>query len=176
MLSRQQSVNRLRLATCRSLRCLCVLIVLVGVIAPLPIMQTTSAAVGIFISFVTQSLVQFTTSQQDVSRPPAPEHSQARRVRIIAGESRTIPFAVPITSVLVVSPEIAAAALNVGSVLVTGLRVGETILIAFDGPKRYTFVVEVVGRTQANTAHKSPMESAAFGNDSFSGSYSVSYS
>ncbi len=176
MLPPKQSFNRLRFAACRSLRCLCVLIVLVGIIAPLPITQTSSAAVGKFINLVTQSLVQDTAPQQNVSRPSAPERTEAPRVRVVINQTRAIPFAFAVTSVLIVSPEIATAELNVRSVLVTGLRVGETILIAFDGPKRYTFLVEVVGRTQANTPHKSATDSAAFGNDSLSGSYTVSYS
>jgi hypothetical protein len=147
----------------------------VGVIAPLPITQTTSAAVGKVIDLFKQSLVHYTTFQQNVSRPLAPQRTEAQRLRVVIGETRAIPFTVTVTGVLIVSPEIAAAELNVRGVIVTGLSVGETILIAFDGPKRYTFLVEVIGRTQATTQPKPPAEAAAFVNDGLSGSYTVSY-
>ena len=87
---------------------------------------------------ISQSLVRQKAITQNVSRKTGPERTPAPRVRILIGESRAIPFTTPITSVLVVFPEIATAELDSRSVLVTGVRVGETILIVFDGHKRNT--------------------------------------
>ena len=175
MLPPRQAFNGPRLVICRSLRRLCVLIVLMAVIAPLPITQTTSAAVAKLMNSISQSLVRQKAITQNVSRKTGPERTPAPRVRILIGESRAIPFTTPITSVLVVFPEIATAELDSRSVLVTGVRVGETILIVFDGHKRNTILVDVVGRTQATTKRKAPAESA-FNNDRLSGSYTASYS
>ncbi len=172
----RQAFHRSRLGTCRRVRRLCVLIVLVSVIAPLPITHATSAAAGRLINSIRQSLVPQTALPQNVSRRPGPEHTEVPRFRILIGESRAIPFEMPITSALVVFPEIATAELNSRSVLLTGVRVGETILIVFDGQLRYTFLVEVVGRTQATTNRKQPAESATLNNARSSGSYTVSYS
>lgn len=171
----RQAFRRPQLAICRSLRRLCVLIVLLAVIAPLPITQTTSAAVAKLINSISQSLVKQTAITQDVSKKTGPERTPAPRVRILVGESRAIPFTTPISSVLVVFPEIASAELNSRSVLVTGVRVGETILIVSDGHKRYTILIDVVGRTQATARRKAPAESA-FDNHRVSGSYTASYS
>jgi hypothetical protein len=171
----RQSFNKPRLAIFRSLRRLCVLLVLLAVIAPLPITQTTSAAFAKLVNSISQSLVRQTAITQDVTRKSGRERIPAPRLRILIGESRAIPFTTPITSVLVVFPEIATAELDSPRVLITGVRVGETILIVFDGHKRYTIMVDVVGRTQATTKRKAPAESA-FNSDRLSGSYTVSYS
>ena len=166
-----------RWVTWRRLRCLCVLYVLLAVLAPLPLAQTTSATVGSLINIIAQSIVEHTAPQQNVSRAPAPQRTRSLRLRVIIGETLIVPFAMPITAVLIVSPEIATAQLNVRSVTLTGIHVGETILIAFDGPRRHAFLVEVVGRTQATTRPNTPStESSAFINQPLSGSYTISYS
>lgn len=175
MVSLRQSFERSRSVTCRCLRCLCVLFVLLAVIAPFPLTQTTSAAIGKLINVLTQSIGPQTAPQQTVSRAPASARTEAPRLRVLIGETRAITLGVPMTSVLVVSPEIAAAELKLRSVILTGLRVGETILIAFDGQKRYTFLVEVIGRTQATTPRNAYQTDVSARNELLSGSYSVSY-
>ncbi len=126
---------------------------------------------------VTLSLFHQTTPPQNISRTPVPERTQAPRLRVIIGETREVPLAVPMTSVLIVSPEIASAELNGRRLILTGLHVGETILIAFDGPRRHTFLVEVVGRTQATTQQRTgSMGSSIQEQAALSGSYTVSYS
>ena len=171
----RQFFNRRRLVICRGLRRLCVLLVLLAVIAPLPITQTTSAAIAKLINSISQSRVTQTATTQDVSRKTVLERTPAPRLRMLIGESRAIPFTTPITSVLVVFPEIATAELDSRTVLITGVSVGETMLIVFDGHRRYTILVDVVGRTQTTSNRKARAESA-FNNDRLSGSYTVSYS
>jgi hypothetical protein len=177
MLPLRSSLKRSRSATYRRLRLLCVLIVVLTVVAPCPLTQTTSAAVGRFLNAVTLSLFQQATPPQNISRTPVPERTQVSRVRVVIGETRNVPLAVPMTSVLIVSPEIASAELNGRRLILIGLHVGETILIAFDGQRRHTFLVEVVGRTQATTQqHPRSMGSSNQEQAGVSGSYTVSYS
>jgi len=140
-------------------------------------MQATSAAVGRFMNAVTLSLLQHTTPPQNISRTQLPERTLIPRLRVVIGETRDVPLAVPMTSVLIVSPEIASADLNGRRLILRGLHVGESILIAFDGPGRHTFLVEVVGRTQATTQqHAGSMGSSIQEQAGISGSYTVSYS
>lgn len=117
---------------------------------------------------------------QNVASREVPDRIQASRIRIFLGETRDVPFAVPITSFLIVSPEIASAVLNTRSLTITGLHVGETILIIFAGQQRHTFLIAVGGRTQANTkpnplpTNIAPIERG--GLSGLSGSYAVTYS
>jgi hypothetical protein len=177
---KKQSFKRQRSVVCRRLRFFCVLIVVFTVVAPFPLTQSTSAAVGALIKTVTQSLFRHTTAPQNVSSTEVPHRDQAPRIRVVIGETRDIPFAVPMTSILIVSPEIASGELKVRSVTLKGLQVGETMLIAFDGKRRYTFLVEVVGQTYATThQHKLPQDYSGVeqgGLAGLSGTYTLSYS
>ncbi len=126
---------------------------------------------------VTLALFPQTAPPQNISPTPVPERTQAPRLRVIIGETRDVPLAVPMTSVLIVSPEIASAELNDRHLILSGLHVGETILIAFDGQRRHTFLVDVVGRTQATTQqHPRSTGSSIQDHAGISGSYTVSYS
>jgi hypothetical protein len=91
------------------------------------------------------------------------------------GETRDVPIGVPMTSVLIVSPEIASAVMNVRSLTLKGLSIGETILIAFDGQGRYTFLVEVVGKTYGTNQNAAAMDRPTGEQDGLSGSYTMSY-
>ena len=131
-----------------------------------------------FIAFLTQSLPTPTTAQQKISSPQAPDRTQAPRIRIAMGETRDVPFVVPMTSFLIVSPEIASAVLNVHSLTITGLYVGETILIVFAGQQRHTFLISVAA---PHRAKRDPLltDTAAMeqgGLSALYGSYAVTYS
>jgi hypothetical protein len=116
--------------------------------------------------------------QEGVSNIQLPRPTQAPRINLIVNEVRDVPVAVSITSVVVVSPEIASAQVkNSNRLTIIALHVGETIVIAFDGQTRYTFLVQVVGRTYLTTQPKAPRtgrEAAIQGG--FAGSYTLSYS
>lgn len=180
MPSKNQVLKTKRSVVCRRLRFACVLVVLLSMVAPFPLTQSTSAAAGKLVAFVTQSLSRLTTTQQNVSSTEVPDRTQASRIRITMGETRDIPFALPMTSFLIVSPEIASAVLNVHRLNVTGLHVGETILIIFAGQQRHTFLIAVGGRTQANTKQNALLTDAAAmeqgGLSGLSGSYAITYS
>ncbi len=147
------------------------------VVAPFPFTQSTSAAVGMFIKTVTQALFRHTTAPQNLSSTEVPHRTQAPRIRVVIGETRDIPLDVAMTSILIVSPEIASGELKNRSVTLTGLQVGETILIAFDGQRRYAFLVAVVGQTYATThQNQLPPGIPAFEEGGLAGTYSLSYS
>jgi hypothetical protein len=94
------------------------------------------------------------------------------------GETRDVPFAVSMTSFLIVTPEIASAVLNVSSLTITGVYVGETILIVFAGQQRHTFLISVAAPLRAK---RDPLltDTAAMeqgGLSSLYGSYALTYS
>jgi hypothetical protein len=147
-------------------------------------MQAASSAVGLIIAVIAPSLQEKTTTpaQEEVKkttpREGAPQRAQAPRIRIIARESRDVPFTIALNSIIVVSPEIATAEIkNPSSLTLTGLKVGETILIASDGRRRYTFLIEVVGRSLATTGRATSLaEPSAVEQGESSGSTAVSFS
>jgi hypothetical protein len=170
-------LKRQRSVVYRLLRFFCVLIVMLAVVAPFPLTQSVSATFGKLITAVTQPVSRLTTSPQGPSTAQAPERTQVTRLKVLIGETRDVPLAMQLSSILVVSSEIASAVLNSRGLTITGLHVGETMLIAFDKAGRHTFVVEVMGRTQANSHPNKPTaESVAFDKSDFSGSYSITYS
>jgi len=170
---RQQSVGS------RRLRFFCVLILTVTVVAPFPLAEAASPAVTL-IRAATQSLSLLVSSQQNPVSKQDPQRATAPRISVLINETREIPLATAMTSVLVVSTEIASAEVKLRVLKVTGLHAGETILIAFAGQTRYTFLVEVLGRTYANTHQKIQPTDASTAELSrqsvLSGSYSLSYS
>ena len=157
----------------RLLRFLCVLIVMLAVV---PVTQAGSEAVGELITQALQSIHKYTTASQDPAGAPARERTQVLRLRVLMLETRAVSLEVQLTAIVVASPEIAAVVLNSQGLTITGLKVGETILIGFAGTRRLTFLVEVVGRTYANS-HQDlpPAEIAALTLGALSGSYAITY-
>jgi hypothetical protein len=107
-----------------------------------------------------------------------PPQTQVSRIKIVIGETKEIPVAaVAINSVTVVSPEIAAAKVKNGNTLtITGLKIGETILIVSDSQKRLTFIIEVSGKRSV-PAGQSDVSRKGLGNENtkMSGTYTVGY-
>lgn len=149
---------------------------MLAVVAPVPVTQAGSEAVGELITQALQSIYQHTIAPQDPAAAPPPERTQVLRLSVLMLETRAVSLEVQLSSIVVVSPEIAAVALNNQGVTITGLKVGETILIGLAGTRRLTFLVEVVGRTYANT-HQDlpPPEIAALTLGALSGSYAITY-
>ena len=180
MPTKKQILPKPRSVVCRRLRSACVLVAVLSVVAPFPLTQSTSAAAGQFIAFLTQTLSKSPNAQQNVPSRAASDRTQAPRIRITMGETRDVPFAVPMTSFLIVSPEIASAVLNIRSLTITGLHVGETILMVFAGQQRHTFLIAVAGRTQVTSKRNTVLTDAAAmeqgGLSSLYGSYGVAYS
>lgn len=168
----------------RCVRALCAIALVISLLTPLPLMQAASSAVGFVIAMVAPSLQETTTTpaQEKVKRTAprenAPQQTQAPRLRVIARETRDVPFATTVTAVIVVSPEIATAQIkNPNSLTLTGLKVGETILIVSDGKRRYTFLIEVVGSTFTTTGRHHPLaEQLAVEQGGLSGSMALSFS
>lgn len=109
------------------------------------------------------------------AQTPAP--TQVLRLRVLTGESREVYLPGHLSSLVIVSPEFASAVLTRRGVKLSGLKTGETILFAFEGTQRYTYVVEVVGRTLASARVKVPVaERLAVEGGGLSGVYSLAYS
>lgn len=144
-----------------------------AIVAPVPVSQAGSEAIGNLITAVLHSVYRFTS--QDPLTAAAPERARASRLRIILGETRTVPLEIRLTSLLVVQPEIASAVMSARGMTLTGLHVGETMLIGFDGARRLTFVVQVIGRRRSTVAQVAAADIAAANPSAMSGTYAVSY-
>lgn len=168
----------------RCARVLCALVILASILTPVPLMQAASSVIVLVIPLVTPSLrhKSHQPAQEEVKklapRYSPPQRTQAARIRIIARETRDVPFNITLASVIVVSPEIATAHIKTPNIITfTGLKAGETILIASDGQKRYTFLLEVVGRSYSTTGRAAPSAAqTAIEHGGFSGSIALSFS
>lgn len=159
----------------RRLRYVAVLTVVGALIVPFPLTDTASAMAQEFIKVVSRSLRKKKRAQENPPSTRLPDRTEAQRIKISIGESRDFSFPVPMTSVLTVSPEIASVELKARSATIVGLAIGETILIAFDGEKRYTFVIQVIGKTYVNTRNNEQSRDVVVAETGFYGTYGISY-
>jgi hypothetical protein len=106
-----------------------------------------------------------------------PPPTQAARIKIIAGRTQDIFLDAEINSFIIVAPEIASAQIkNVNVLTITGLKIGETILIMSDNRKRQTFIIEVTGKPAASERRSSIITKGAEAERAkTSGVYNVSY-
>ena len=165
--------RRERRVTCRHRRSLRGLLVVFAFAASDSLTPANSVAVNNPIIRTRHSLSLQTTSTQNTE---ASVGTEVPRLSVLMGETREMTPPVPMTSVMVVSPEIASAVLSARGVTLTGLHVGETMMFAFDGPRHFTLIVQVIGRTYANTHREAAPIEPVIELSAFSGSYSLSYS
>ena len=107
-----------------------------------------------------------------------PPQKQILRIKTAVAEVKEISLDSEIKSLVVVSPEIAAAHIKNGRALViTGLKTGETLLIITDGGQtRRTLIVEVGGKSAASERRHIVAEQVARKEiDKTSGSYNLAY-
>jgi hypothetical protein len=157
----------------KCVRILCFLIAAFCVAGSFLITRITfSANDGIFPKKIVVAPAPETTPTSQIPPP-----KQAERIKITIGEPQDIPFAAGINSAAVVSTEIAVAQIKSGRVLtITGLKVGETILIVFDSQKRLTFIVEVTGKRAVSERRNAVIAERAENEKSkISGSYNATY-
>lgn len=103
---------------------------------------------------------------------------QATRIKVTLGETREIPVVSDMTSAVAVSPEIAVTQIKNGNLLsVTGIKVGETIVLISEKQKRSTIMVQVVGKPLTTERKNSePVQQPQTESDKISGSYTSGYS
>lgn len=108
---------------------------------------------------------------------PNSSRTEITRLKILIKETRDFVFGIAPTSVIAVSPEIASAAVKSGNfVTVSGLKVGETILIVSDSERRLTVIIEVVGNFAAKSKKRIDAQKRVENEtQNTSGAYSVSY-
>lgn len=106
-----------------------------------------------------------------------PPQTPASRIKITIGETSDFPIAEAASSAMIILPEIAAAEIKNGNVLtITGLKIGETILIISSGGKRQIFVVQIAGKPLVSERRNFFTDRSALGeNDKMSGSFDVLY-
>lgn len=160
--------------TWRCVRILCVLLLTVALLAPLPLAQAASSVVSLI-----RSTINLTPLLQDDSQEQArqkPLRNYAPRVKLLVGNIHELTFDEAILAVTVLEPNVAAANTKTDRTLViTGLNAGETILIISGKNKRSTYVIQVV---------RPPRAAQPDGNDarrnepteSFSGFYGLRFS
>lgn len=145
---------------------------------PQPIKTPVAAVPKPTLPADTPTLTQIPTATTEVSSPAQiPPQKSASRYKVVINETLDIPFEAELNSIVVVSPEIAAAQIKNGhSLTIKGLKIGETILIVSTTQKRLTFIVQVTGTPAISERAKTvDAERAAGENARTSGSYSVNY-
>lgn len=76
-----------------------------------------------------------------------PPQIPATRIRVIFGEKQDLQIPIGVDSFVLVSPEIASAEIkNRITLAISGLKIGETILLINNGPRRHTYVLDVVAK------------------------------
>lgn len=123
---------------------------------------------------VTPQFVAFSATPEPVNTAS----QTTARIKITLGETRVVAVAGAANSALVVSPEIASAEIkNGGEAVISGLKIGETILIIYGGAARQTFVVEVAAKPSMAARRQSSFlaESEIDRNAKMSGFFNVLY-
>lgn len=146
----------------------------VAILDLIPLGQATSST----FSFI-RSTISLTSPQQDSSQesaPQKPSRTYATRIKLRVRSTQELTFDDAIINLTVLDPNVAAAETkNARNVVITGLNVGETILIISGKNRRSAYVIQVVlqpraARSSGNTTHLN--EHA----ESFSGSYGLYFS
>ena len=111
--------------------------------------------------------------------PPTniPAQTEAQRIKVMIGETRDFPLADGIKSIIVVAPEIAAAnAKNKQTISISALKVGETLLIVSGDRKRFTYIIEVIGKPSVAERQNAIAEEKTEANKSrISGAFNLQY-
>jgi len=162
------------------IRSLCVLTSVFFITATLIITRITFSADGIVLpNKSTVQILKSAATPEPTKTPPSnvPPQAAALRIKLIIGETRDVSVPGAANSVMVVSPEIAAAQIKNANILtVTGVKIGETILIISGDGKRQTFIVEVAWKPPAAPFQTSThAEQLSSENDKMSGSYNALY-
>lgn len=106
------------------------------------------------------------------SVPPQPS---AIRVTIVFGEKHDLQVAAGTDALIVVSPEIASAAIvNRFTITITALKIGETILLVGAGQRLRTYIVAVITRPNASERSRT-IENGSGNRSASSGSFTTMY-
>jgi hypothetical protein len=116
---------------------------------------------------------------EPTNTPPsnAPPQTMIRRIKLLVGETRDVPVLGTGNLVTVVSPEIASAQIKNGNILtITGIKIGETILIIYGDGIRQTLIAEVAWKAPVSKGQNSPPAQLSDNPKAkISGSYNVAY-
>ena len=164
----------------KRVRILCLLTSVFLVIGNLAVTRITFSADGFILP--NKSANQFikpaaTPEPENAAPSNVPPQTSAFRIKLMIGETRDVSVTGAADSIMVISPEIASAQIKNGSVLtITGVKIGETILIISGGGKRQTFIVEVAWQPPVSVRQNLIDTKQAFSeNAKMSGSYNISY-
>jgi hypothetical protein len=103
-----------------------------------------------------------------------PPQIPATRIRVIFGEKHDLQIPIGVDSFVLVSPEIASAEIkNRFTLTISGLKIGETILLINNGPRRHTYILDVVAKP--SEPRKSAPDEAVNRRSSSSGSFTTMY-
>ncbi|HEV8592712.1 MAG TPA: hypothetical protein VGQ55_11460, partial [Pyrinomonadaceae bacterium] len=103
-----------------------------------------------------------------------PPQIPATRIRVIFGEKHDLQIPIGVDSFVLVSPEIASAEIkNRFTLTISGLKIGETILLINNGPRRHTYILDVVAKP--SEPRKSAPDEAVSRRSSSTGSFTTMY-
>jgi hypothetical protein len=159
----------------RVARFVCVPVLAVAVLAPLPLSQAASVAISRLWSALSHTSPQ---QEDELQEKPTqkPSSNYVPRIKLVVGNTHELNFAEAILAVTVLDQNVAAAETKDNrSIRITGLNAGETILIISGKNSRNTYVIQVVRPPRAvhpkgNDAQQSEPT------DSFSGFYGLHFS
>jgi hypothetical protein len=121
------------------------LFILTGVVAQVVLTSGTKHLPGTFFARSNAERVLATPSVTPMTETAS--RQSAPRIVIAVGETYDLQIATGADSIVVVSPEIASAAMkNRYLASVSALKIGETMLIATYGGRRQTYIIEVTGK------------------------------
>lgn len=161
---------------CRTVRVACVLALVGSLVCPLPVPQAASGAF-VYLERAARNTPAWLLLPHDETAPGgAARRGLAPRLKIALRTSRRIVHDEPIVSATVIDPQKARADVEgAGAVLLTGLAVGETILIISGKNSRATYAVDVTRPPAAPRRAPSAAEDDGR-RGTFGGSYGVFYS
>lgn len=135
----------MRLTGWRRFRISCALLLTLSILAPFPIWEMVSSAATGALKIVSGVRPKLTnTNEQESAGQNHPARLAAQRIRISERGKREILFDEPIVSATVIDPEMVVAEVtSERRVTLSGLRVGETILIVSGRNIRRTYAVNV---------------------------------
>jgi hypothetical protein len=135
----------MRLTGWRRFRISCALLLTLSILAPFPIWEMVSTAATGALKIVSGVRPKLTdTDEQDSAGQNHPARPAAQRIKISERGKREILFDEPIISATVIDPEMVIAEVtSERRVTLSGLRVGETILIVSGRNIRRIFAVNV---------------------------------
>jgi hypothetical protein len=151
------------------LRIPCAIAITISIVTSWPLLESLASALDIVLQIPRFVLIRQDSTEQRV--PPASQTRNVQRIRIDPHRAVEFTFDESIVAAIVVDPEIVAAAIqSERGLLLTGLKLGYTILIVLGRSHRVTYAIDVVRSAATNRIAGSKIGQTTEESQSVSGS------